>query len=55
MTQTQPADALAPRQGDLFDELLASAPWERRHRVMFARRFIEPRLTAKYPDLATAP
>lgn len=94
MTQTQPADALAQRQGDLFDdlptavdtrfttaqrialdetswvehvpgwlqgsgvlfdELLATAPWEQRYRMMFARRFIEPRLTAEYPDIAEAP
>jgi alkylated DNA repair dioxygenase AlkB len=94
VTQTQPTDALAQRQGDLFDdlpaavdtrfttarridldetswvehvpgwlqgsgalfdELLATAPWEQRYRMMFARRFIEPRLTAEYPDIAQAP
>jgi len=41
--------------GVLFDELLATAPWEQRYRMMFARRFIEPRLTAEYPDIAGAP
>jgi alkylated DNA repair dioxygenase AlkB len=41
--------------GALFDELLATAPWEQRYRMMFARRFIEPRLTAEYPDIAGAP
>jgi alkylated DNA repair dioxygenase AlkB len=41
--------------GVLFDELLATAPWEQRYRMMFARRFIEPRLTAEYPDIADAP
>jgi alkylated DNA repair dioxygenase AlkB len=41
--------------GTLFDELLATAPWEQRSRVMFERRFIEPRLTAEYPDIAGAP
>ena len=41
--------------GVLFDELLATAPWEQGYRMMFARRFIEPRLTAEYPDIAGAP
>ena len=41
--------------GVLFDDLLATAPWEQRYRMMFARRFIEPRLTAEYPDIAQAP
>ncbi len=41
--------------GVLFEELLTTAPWEQRYRMMFARRFIEPRLTAEYPDIAEAP
>jgi alkylated DNA repair dioxygenase AlkB len=44
------------RGGDhLFKELLETAPWEQRDRWMFARRFVEPRLTAEYRDLAEAP
>lgn len=39
----------------LFRELLVGAPWEQRDRVMFARRFVEPRLTAEYPDISEAP
>jgi alkylated DNA repair dioxygenase AlkB len=41
----------------LFRELLETAPWEQRYRKMFARDFIEPRLTAEYPviDLASHP
>jgi alkylated DNA repair dioxygenase AlkB len=39
----------------LFDDLLRSAAWERRSRWMFTREVIEPRLTAEYPDVATAP
>ncbi|TDV51876.1 alpha-ketoglutarate-dependent dioxygenase AlkB [Actinophytocola oryzae] len=39
----------------LFDQLLTEAPWEQRYRMMFGRRFQEPRLTAEYPDIAGAP
>lgn len=39
----------------LFEELLTTAPWEQRERVMWGQRFIEPRLTAEYPDIAKAP
>ncbi len=39
----------------LFDELLDTAPWEQRDRWMFTRRVVEPRLTAEYRDIATAP
>ena len=39
----------------LFDELFQSAPWEQRDRWMFTRRVVEPRLTAEYPDLSSAP
>jgi alkylated DNA repair dioxygenase AlkB len=41
--------------GALFDELMATAPWEQRHRYMFDQRVIEPRLTAEYQDISDAP
>ncbi|RJQ81815.1 alpha-ketoglutarate-dependent dioxygenase AlkB [Pseudonocardiaceae bacterium YIM PH 21723] len=41
--------------GALFDDLLATAPWEQRYRWMFDKHLIEPRLTAEYPDLVKAP
>ncbi|HXT87866.1 MAG TPA: alpha-ketoglutarate-dependent dioxygenase AlkB [Trebonia sp.] len=39
----------------LFDELMASAPWEQRHRYMWGQRVTEPRLTAEYRDISEAP
>lgn len=39
----------------LFEELMTTAPWEQRHRVMFSERVIEPRLTAEYADIADVP
>jgi alkylated DNA repair dioxygenase AlkB len=41
--------------GRLFRELVETAPWEQRDRWMFARKFVEPRLTAEYPDITVAP
>jgi alkylated DNA repair dioxygenase AlkB len=41
--------------GRLFDELLATAPWEQRDRYIYARRVTEPRLTAEYADISAAP
>ena len=41
--------------GSLFDELIATAPWEQRHRYIYDRRVIEPRLTAEYRDVSGAP
>jgi alkylated DNA repair dioxygenase AlkB len=41
--------------GALFDELMATAPWEQRYRYMYDRRVIEPRLTAEYQDISDAP
>jgi alkylated DNA repair dioxygenase AlkB len=41
--------------GDLFDELMATAPWEQRSRYIYARRVTEPRLTAEYEDIGAAP
>ncbi|WP_165355060.1 alpha-ketoglutarate-dependent dioxygenase AlkB [Nocardioides oleivorans] len=39
----------------LFDELLQGGAWEQRRRWMYGERTVEPRLTAQYDDLATAP
>jgi TDG/mug DNA glycosylase family protein len=39
----------------LFDELMATVPWEQRYRYMWAHRVIEPRLTAEYQDVTEAP
>jgi alkylated DNA repair dioxygenase AlkB len=41
--------------GTLLDELTATAPWEQRYRYMYGRRIAEPRLTAEYQDIDTAP
>ncbi len=41
--------------GGLFDELMATAPWEQRHRYIYARCVTEPRLTAEYEDISAAP
>ncbi len=41
--------------GSLFDELVATAPWEQRYRYIYARRVTEPRLTAEYEDISAAP
>jgi len=41
--------------GGLFDELMATAPWQQRYRYMWARRVQEPRLTAEYQDIAGVP
>jgi alkylated DNA repair dioxygenase AlkB len=41
--------------GSLFDELMATAPWEQRYRYIYARRVTEPRLTAEYDDISAAP
>jgi alkylated DNA repair dioxygenase AlkB len=39
----------------LLDQLLSVAAWEQRSRWMFTQMVVEPRLTAEYPDLTTAP
>jgi alkylated DNA repair dioxygenase AlkB len=39
----------------LFNELVRNVPWEQRDRWMFTRRVVEPRLTAEYPDISSAP
>lgn len=41
--------------GILFDELMATAPWEQHYRYMYGRQVAEPRLTAEYEDLSAAP
>ncbi|MGW6500101.1 alpha-ketoglutarate-dependent dioxygenase AlkB [Nonomuraea angiospora] len=39
----------------LLDSLLAKAGWEQRDRWMFDKKYVEPRLTAEYTDLAQVP
>lgn len=39
----------------LLAAVAAGASWEQRHRWMYDRMVVEPRLTAEYPDLADAP
>jgi len=40
---------------ELLQELIETAQWEQRTRWIVDRRMAEPRLTAEYPDLVTAP
>jgi alkylated DNA repair dioxygenase AlkB len=44
-----------PASRALFDELMATASWEQRHRYMYGRRMAEPRLSAEYRDVTDAP
>jgi alkylated DNA repair dioxygenase AlkB len=39
-----------PDHADLFDQLLAEAPWQQRTRVMWEREVLEPRLTAWFEE-----
>jgi alkylated DNA repair dioxygenase AlkB len=39
----------------LFEELLEVGGWEQRQRWMYGKKATEPRLTAEYHDLTTAP
>jgi alkylated DNA repair dioxygenase AlkB len=39
-----------PDHADLFDQLLAEAPWQQRTRVMWEREVLEPRLTAWFKE-----
>src|SRR5215467_11928812 len=41
--------------GELFAELMDSAPWLQRDRWMYTRTVIEPRLTADFPDVDQVP
>lgn len=42
--------------GGLFDDLMASAPWEQRYRyIRTLGQVIEPRLSAEYKDISAAP
>ncbi len=51
------AESWLPRDGDLFDELAESAPWQHRERHMYDRKVLEPRLVAAWTgdDLAVLP
>ncbi len=39
----------------LFERLAAAVPWKEHYRRLFDRTFLEPRLTAEYPDARAAP
>ncbi|MGH3293888.1 MAG: alpha-ketoglutarate-dependent dioxygenase AlkB [Trebonia sp.] len=41
--------------GSLFDDMVATVPWEQRYRYMYGNRVAEPRLTAEYKDICAAP
>jgi len=43
-----------PRHDELFEQLLASAPWQQRERRMYDRDVLEPRLVAAWADDALA-
>lgn len=47
----------APDHGDLFDRLLAEAPWRQRERRMYDRMVLEPRMVVGWsgPTLASLP
>ena len=40
---------------ELFQRLAEAVPWQAHHRWLFRQRFLEPRLTAEYRQLADAP
>src|SRR5215470_9287152 len=40
---------------ELFQRLAEGVPWQEHHRWLFRQRFLEPRLTAEYRQLADAP
>src|SRR5262244_934944 len=40
---------------ELFQRLARAVPWQEHHRWLFRQRFLEPRLTAEYRQLADAP
>ena len=42
-------------EGRLFEELLEVGGWKQRQRWMYGKRVTEPRLTAQYNDLTSAP
>jgi alkylated DNA repair dioxygenase AlkB len=42
----------APDHGELFDRLLAEAPWKQRERVMYDRVVLEPRMVAWWGEVS---
>ncbi len=44
-----------PDHAELFDRLLAEAPWQQRTRTMWEREVLEPRLVAAWPTGAALP
>ncbi len=45
--------AWAPNHGELFDLLLAQAPWRQRERVMYDRMVLEPRMVAWWGQVSS--
>jgi alkylated DNA repair dioxygenase AlkB len=45
--------AWVPDHGELFDQLLAEAPWRQRERRMYDRMVLEPRMVATWADLSS--
>jgi hypothetical protein len=40
---------------ELLEQLLESVPWQQHYRRMFEQTFLEPRLTAQYKSVDSAP
>jgi len=49
------APGWVPDHAELFDRLLAEAPWKQRTREMWDKEVLEPRLTAAWPTGAVLP
>jgi alkylated DNA repair dioxygenase AlkB len=43
----------APNHGELFDQMLAEAPWRQRERQMYDRMVLEPRMVAHWGDASS--
>jgi len=43
----------APNHGELFDQMLAEAPWRQRERQMYDRMVLEPRMVAYWGDASS--
>ena len=44
--------AWVPDHGELFERMLAEAPWKQRERMMYDRMVLEPRMVAHWGDAA---
>ena len=45
--------AWVPDHGELFERMLAEAPWKQRERMMYDRMVLEPRMVAHWGDAAS--